>query len=201
MLYTIEGIDGVGKSTVVERLKVLFKNNPNVMFTKEPKFVTADEKQWLVKCCEPLQKLAFFFADHTKHMNTTIRPNVDDKVIICDRYIHSRIAYQAVDLHEHYVVDLHEAMDYIDNMHRFSVWPNKVFIIWSDKKMLKERLGKGHDGMDDKDIGRLLKIENEYINILMNMRVPYVGLDMADGSLNIAEEIFSNIMDNMNIEM
>jgi dTMP kinase len=196
MLFAIEGIDGVGKSTVVSILREGFEGMPNVFFTKEPRYIDADRKRWLLSIKDPLQRLFVFMLDHQEHMQDTVQPPLLSvpHAIITDRYIHSRIAYQTVEIAEYHKAEPMEVMGWIESLHKFSVWPDKVYIIWSDIDELTRRLKRGHDGMNEKDLNKLMKVEEVYLQILKRNRVPYVGFQMTEGSRDIAAEIGDSIL-------
>jgi len=201
MLFTFEGVDGVGKSTILNYIKealIEYKHN-NFILTKEPQYISPEMKQFLVHYTDPLSKLNWFYNDHIRHMKERIYPNVENNIILCDRYIHSRIAYQSYELTKYYLdkeeyMDLHDTMNNLIHMHKDSYWPDKIFIIWMDKEMLKERLSAGHDGMDESFIEKLSKIENVYLNLLIENGIPYIGYNMNMGSEYIAMDIIDNIL-------
>lgn len=194
MLLSIEGIDGVGKTTVINYLKEKFADNSLVVFTREPKYMDEEKKRLILSFKDPIYKLSVFWEDHMKHQVDFIVPNlIFGNTIICDRGIFSRIAYQAVEISNCYGTSIREAINYIEELHRYSYWPDKVFIIWSDEKMLYDRLSLKHDNMDTSDIAKLKKVEEAYLEALMDWKCPYVGLNMADGSEHIAAEIAGKI--------
>lgn len=109
-LITIEGIDGAGKTTVIEgteNTKGLKDKISDAVFTTEPK-----NKTWLgqvvrraISNDEPkLPSTSVFFlflAEHANHVDDFVRPNLQDgKTVICDRYIDSRYAYQSYELED-----------------------------------------------------------------------------------------------------
>ncbi len=96
----IEGLDGSGKTTQANILaKNLSKNYP-VFCTAEPShgkigsFIREGclyEDKRLPKEAEAL----LFAADRIEHMQSEIAPALaDGKVVICDRYVYSSLAYQ-----------------------------------------------------------------------------------------------------------
>lgn len=99
---TIEGIEGAGKSTLrtklSERLSSLGKE---VVLTREPgatelgqalRTILLDAKRTNL---DPLAELLLFFADRAQHLSEIVRPALQrGAIILCDRYIHSTIAYQ-----------------------------------------------------------------------------------------------------------
>ncbi len=107
MLITIEGIDGCGKSTLLRGLRINLKDL-HPIFTKEPtnsKIGKSLKHILLQPNADPLLEATLFLADHAAHVSGTIKPALSHKrVVICDRYIDSRIAYQQVSL-KNYMVD------------------------------------------------------------------------------------------------
>ena len=118
-LITLEGIDGSGKSTLVDALSAsdIGLEPEQLCKTQEP---TDDSIGRLIReqlsddSFGTLAELHLFIADHAHHLNTTIDPALQDgKTILCDRYFDSRIAYQAVGLNGiggdllTYIYDLH----------------------------------------------------------------------------------------------
>ena len=109
MFVAFEGIDGVGKSTQIERLANLY---PNAIVTKEPggtKFgeilrsiilsenfkFNGDNHINLGQICPKISKTAemfLFLADRAEHHDKVIAPN-RDKLILSDRSFVSGIAY------------------------------------------------------------------------------------------------------------
>lgn len=103
LFVTLEGGEGTGKSTVIERLsKDLRKRGYNVLTTREPGGSKLGEqiRVWLLHH-EPDVKvgdyaeLLLFLAARTQHLEEIILPALDQgKVVLCDRFNDSSIAYQ-----------------------------------------------------------------------------------------------------------
>lgn len=114
MLITLEGIDGSGKTSVWSALQEEF---PKAVFTCEPtdswygdavrRSVSDDE-------ADPLAELFLYTADHAAHLSSTIVPALDaGKVVISDRYIDSRYAYQATSLSARF----DDALSFVESVH------------------------------------------------------------------------------------
>lgn len=114
MLITLEGIDGSGKTSVWSALQDEF---PKAVFTCEPtdswygdavrRSVSDDE-------ADPLAELFLYTADHAAHLSSTIVPALDaGKVVISDRYIDSRYAYQATSLSARF----DDALSFVESVH------------------------------------------------------------------------------------
>ncbi|MFB6281212.1 MAG: dTMP kinase [Haloferacaceae archaeon] len=99
MLVTIEGLDGSGKSTLVEGLRGAF---PDATFTREPTdswYGEAVERSLADEDADPLAELFLYTADHAAHLARVVRPALDaGRLVVSDRYSDSRIAYQAATL-------------------------------------------------------------------------------------------------------
>jgi dTMP kinase len=99
---TIEGLDGCGKSTQLERLAVaLRKQGVAVVTTREPGGTVIGEKIRAVLLdsrtagLDPWAELALMFAARAQHIAEVIRPAIDaGKFVLCDRFTDSSEAYQ-----------------------------------------------------------------------------------------------------------
>ncbi len=98
----LEGPEGSGKSTLSKNLEAYFKaKNINAIFTREPGGSN-------VAVCQELRKLLLdhpgldkktevllFAANRCEHINKLILPALNDsKIVVCDRYVDSSLAYQ-----------------------------------------------------------------------------------------------------------
>ncbi|MCV3753830.1 dTMP kinase [Ureaplasma zalophigenitalium] len=106
LFIVFEGIDGAGKTTIIERLKNQLINEElidNFIFTREP-------GGYNNQACETIrafthQNLPFFdnltlaylyAASRNEHLLKTIKPALaQQKIIICDRFVHSSLVYQS----------------------------------------------------------------------------------------------------------
>jgi dTMP kinase len=99
---TIEGLDGCGKSTQLERLAAaLRKQGLDVVTTREPGGTAIGEKIRAVLLdsrtagLDPRAELALMFAARAQHIAEVIRPALDrGRFVLCDRFTDSSEAYQ-----------------------------------------------------------------------------------------------------------
>jgi dTMP kinase len=99
---TIEGLDGCGKSTQLEKLaKVLRKDGLQVVVTREPGGTpTGDKIRRLLldtgtANLSPYAELALMFASRAQHIKEIIQPGLaEGKIVLCDRFTDSTEAYQ-----------------------------------------------------------------------------------------------------------
>ena len=101
MFISVEGIEGCGKSTLVNGLsQYLQEKKIEYIITKEPgsttigkilRSILLDKKQKI----DPLTELTMMFSDRLDHLDKVIKPSLEKgKIVITDRYIDSTYAYQ-----------------------------------------------------------------------------------------------------------
>ncbi|NSM56670.1 dTMP kinase [Wolbachia endosymbiont of Atemnus politus] len=117
MFITFEGVDGSGKTTQSELLANHFKQirgENRVILTREPggtDFAEKVRKILLKDDVDPISELLLLVSMRYEHVKKLILPALKEgKIVICDRFIDSTIAYQGyglgVDLR--LIGDLHE---------------------------------------------------------------------------------------------
>jgi len=106
LFITLEGIDGVGKTTQARLLVEYFINKSfAVVHTFEPggtalgrsirRMLLDPENQQLA----PATEILLYAADRAQHVAEVIRPALaEGKVVVCERYIDSSVAYQGYGL-------------------------------------------------------------------------------------------------------
>lgn len=102
LFVTLEGIEGSGKSTLQRSLQeALSERGLSVVCTREPGATTLGAKirsLLLEQTDDPIcsqAELLLFSADRAEHVEKVLRPSLDaGSLVLCDRYIHSTIAYQ-----------------------------------------------------------------------------------------------------------
>lgn len=141
---SFEGIDGSGKSTQITRLKKYFEDkNYRVILTREPGGTDIGEKirQLILdpqnKSMTPMTEAMLYAASRAQHVEEVIKPAIDDgKVVICDRFVDSSIAYQG------YGRKLGESVDVINSYAVNEYMPNLTFLINIEPDLSTERIGQ-----------------------------------------------------------
>ncbi|MEW5945174.1 MAG: dTMP kinase [bacterium] len=147
LFFVFEGIDGSGKTTQVEMLdRALSAKGFDTLCTSEP-----TSGRWGRKIREiaergrngvtPDEELRCFIEDRREHVRKKIAPALKrGKIVLCDRYYHSTIAYQgALGIATDFIRRLNED----DN--RFPV-PDLVFYIDVPPETALERIAKARPG-------------------------------------------------------
>lgn len=99
-LITIEGLEGAGKTTVLNKLQEKLKDNPKFVFTREPggtELAESLRKIIIENELDPITELFLFEAARREHFVNVIFPALQEgKIVIIDRFTDSTAAYQGV---------------------------------------------------------------------------------------------------------
>lgn len=96
---TFEGPEGSGKTTVLNQINKLLSENYNIISTREPGGVsTGEEIRNILLDGENIDirtEALLFAASRREHLVEKVIPALkNNKVVLCDRYIDSSLAYQ-----------------------------------------------------------------------------------------------------------
>lgn len=106
LFITLEGVDGVGKTTQALLLKAyLEQKGHEIVHTFEPggTALGSSIRQLLLdpshKELSPMTEILLYAADRAQHVHETVRPALaDGKTVICERFVDSSLAYQGYGL-------------------------------------------------------------------------------------------------------
>ena len=105
MFVTVEGIDGSGKSTLARALAVRLGEHfgrERIVLTREP----TDQSSWGQRLRQSEregrlsrdEEIEHFHLDRLHHLESVVKPTLAaGKIVVCDRYVDSMLAYQARD--------------------------------------------------------------------------------------------------------
>lgn len=104
LFITFEGVEGSGKTTQINMLHAhLLRMNVDVVATQEPGGTRIGEEIRRIildpsfKEIHPMTETILYAADRAQHVYEVIKPALDaGKVVICDRFVDSTLAYQGV---------------------------------------------------------------------------------------------------------
>ena len=195
-----EGVEGCGKSYQSKKLyNNLKRKTVKALLTREPGgtrsaelirnlilkdyFNTANKKEKFDKYTDTL----LYLAARNEHVKTKIEPALKQKkVVICDRFIDSTIAYQ--------VYGKKVNVSFINNIHKFilkGLKPNLIFVLKVSSKSSKKRLSKRKikNRYDNFPQSFYNKAQNSFLKIAKNRKNYYV-LDSSDNNSNLEKKIF-----------
>src|SRR5665648_349474 len=137
IFIVIEGLDGSGKTTQAKFLAKKLEKTHKVLVTAEPSlgkigtFIREDclyEDKRLPTEAEAL----LFAADRIEHMHDEVKPALEDgKLVLCDRYIYSSLAYQG---------NAGLSLDWIKTINARALQPDFSFFIDVAPEKVIERL-------------------------------------------------------------
>jgi dTMP kinase len=167
-LIVFEGIEGSGKSTASRSLeKHLATKGYKVLWTREP---TTSKIGNLIESfligSTPVAEEAIpllFAADRADHTKRIIIPALNrGSIVICDRYIHSSLAYQTSGMGKIF------KQDWLQTINEYAISPDLVIFLDISPEEGLDRIGKWKRIHDDKffeDIETQKKIRQEYRQI------------------------------------
>ena len=194
-----EGIEGCGKSYQSKKLfKKLKKNNVSTILTREPGGTKTAElirnlilKDYFNKSGkEKFDKYTdtlLYLAARNEHVKTKILPALKKKkVVICDRFVDSTIAYQ--------VYGKKINFKFINDIHKIilgKIKPNLTFILKVSQKSAKERLKKRRSKNRYDNFSQLFydKAQKSFLKISKNKK-NYIVLDSSKNDDFVEKEIF-----------
>ena len=205
---TFEGIEGSGKSYQSQKLyKNLKRKNISVILTREPGGTKSAEKirnVILEDYFHPDSKEKFskytdtllYLAARNEHVQNIIRPAISKKkIIICDRFIDSTLAYQ--------VFGKGVSKNLVDSIHKFvlgSIKPDLTFVlkvnISKALRRLKKRKKKNRYDKFSKNF--YIKVQNAFIKIAKKNTRRYCIVDNSEDSTKTERIIFDKFMQFLN---
>ena len=146
LFISLEGSDGCGKSTQIARLKAwLEQRGYETLLTREPggcpiserirEVILSLDSKGMSDACEAL----LYAASRVEHVREVIEPALNcGKIVICDRFLDSSIAYQA------YGRELGEAFIRQINAPAIrKVFPDLTLLLELDRAHARQRLAQG----------------------------------------------------------
>lgn len=139
-----EGIDGSGKSTAARRVAAhLQGEGVNVFLTQEPTDTPAGKavRAAIDEDADPVSTTLLFLADRIQHCLVLEERLARGQTVVCDRFLHSTLAYQAVTLEGR----MRDPMQWLRGLHEHvSLRPDHVVLLDLPAKAAVERVaGRG----------------------------------------------------------
>ena len=204
-----EGVEGCGKSYQSKKLyNKLTSKNIDTVLTREPggtksselirnlilkDYFINDSKEKFDKYTDTL----LYLAARNEHIKNKIKPALlKKKVVICDRFIDSTIAYQ--------VYGKKVELNFIENIHKKilqGIRPDIVFILKVSKNSSRKRLRKRKtkNRYDNFAQSFYNKAQNSFIKIAKNRR-NYFILDSSTNDNSLEQKIFDTCNKYLNIK-
>ena len=208
LFVTFEGIEGSGKTYQCRKLyNELRKINLSVILTREPggtksaekirkvileDYFASDSKEKFSKYTDTL----LYLAARNEHVQNIIRPAISKKkIVICDRFIDSTLAYQ--------VFGKGVSKNLVDSIHKFvlgSIKPDLTFVlkITISKALQRLKKRKKKNRYDKFSKNFYIKVQNAFIKIAKKNTRRYCIVDNSEDSTKTESIIFDKFIQFLN---
>lgn len=191
MFVTLEGIDGSGKSTQAELLRVrLEADGFEVVATREPGGTELGERirQLLLHGDDmtPWAEALLYAASRAQHVEEVIAPALERGAwVVCDRYVDSSVAYQGVGrgLGLDRVLELNVAAV-------GGLMPDRTVLLALDPASLSARLPGEHDRLEREAHAFHARVAEGYRELAARFPERIVVVDAARAPTVVAEEVY-----------
>lgn len=192
MLVTLEGLDGCGKTTVWRTLKERY---PDAVFTKEPTeswYGDAVRRSVRDPEADPIAELFLYCADHAAHVTDTIEPALAaGKLVVSDRYVDSRLAYQGSILADR----IDYSMGFVRTVHDpFTMMPDLTIYLDIDVPTAVDRSG-GESKFEHEAF--LADVKDAYERLIEEEPERFVVIDATADATAVAEEVEAAIAERL----
>lgn len=176
-LVTFEGIDGSGKSTVIAHVaKSLRASGLDVETTREETDAPTGEvvRRSIRERWDPLATTFLFVADRAQHVPHLAASLAAGRLVLCDRFVHSTYAYQAVTL-EGRVPD---PASFLRSLHAgWCPMPDRVVLLTCDPARAVERTVARGETTPYEKVAFLSRVQERYLEEARKDAGRFVVLD------------------------
>jgi dTMP kinase len=197
MFITFEGGEGTGKTTLIKNVYDALKRDFSVVKTREPggslvaeairDVVLNPKYEGVTLYTESL----LFAASRAQHLDEVIIPALkENKIVLCDRYLDSSLAYQA------YARNL--GFDFVLSINKYAThnMPDLTFYIDLDPKIGMSRIhGRTYlDRLDQETNDFHQKVREGYLEVAKRYKDRIVVIDGSKSIEELTETILAHIM-------
>lgn len=196
LFIALEGGEGAGKSTQAQHLRERFEaTGRNVVVTYEPGGTALGQQLWpLISkgAVDPLIELFLFAMARAQHVTEVIRPALEKgDIVICDRYIHSSLAYQGYG--RGLALNHVRAVNHVATQ---GLEPDVVFLLDVPPEVGLKRKGRVEDdriGAESLDFHR--RVHEGYLELAAEERGRFVVIDGMQSSEAITAEMWAHVQE------
>jgi dTMP kinase len=203
LFITFEGVEGSGKSTQLNMLHAhLLRMNMDVVSTHEPggTRIGEDIRRILLdpanKEMHAMTEAVLYAADRAQHVYEVIKPAMNQgKIVLCDRYIDSTLAYQGV--------ARRMGMEGIQNLNEWiteDLYPDLTFLLEIPSRVGLKRMQKrsrSADRMENQPDSFHEQVQEAYKTLAKIFSKRFVILNGADKPENIHHKIMQEVTEFM----
>jgi dTMP kinase len=196
MFITFEGGEGTGKTTLIQGIAKALRTSHDVITTREPggsmiaeaiRDIILNPKYHGVT---PYTEALLLAASRAQHLDEVILPALkQNKIVLCDRYVDSSLAYQA------YARDL--GFDFVLSINRYAVenLPDLTFYIDLDPEIGLSRIAHRdkYDRLDQEAFDFHTRVRKGYLEVTKRYNNRIVLIDGNQSIEEIEKQILAEI--------
>jgi dTMP kinase len=196
MFITFEGGEGTGKTTLIQGIAKALRTSHDVITTREPggsmiaeaiRDIILNPKYHGVT---PYTEALLLAASRAQHLDEVILPALkQNKIVLCDRYVDSSLAYQA------YARDL--GFDFVLSINRYAVenLPDLTFYIDLDPEIGLSRIAHRdkYDRLDQEALDFHTRVRKGYLEVTKRYNNRIVLIDGNQSIEEIEKQILAEI--------
>ncbi|MBQ4649454.1 MAG: dTMP kinase [Firmicutes bacterium] len=197
IFISIEGPDGSGKSTQIENIKRFFADkNIEIVFTREPGGTPIGDRIreiLLDNNCKEMDYMTeamLYAASRAQHVAQVIKPALEaGKIVICDRFVDSSMAYQGYGRH------LGDAVAVINSYAVAGCMPDITFLMKLDPSIGKSRAASRNqeDRLESEKVAFHQEVYNGYLQLEKDNPDRIFGIDASRGIDEIRDDIYKKL--------
>ncbi len=204
LFIVFEGIEGSGKSYLSKRLyKKLKKKIKSIILTREPGGTKRAEKIRQIILFDYFQKrnkekfhkytdTLLYMAARNEHIQNKIKPALNNgKIVICDRFIDSTLAYQVYGkgVNKEFITNIHKII--LNNIRPDLTFVLKVNINSALNRLKKRKVTNRYDKFPKKFYDRAQKA---FIKIANKNKKKYFVMDNSSNDKIIEDKIYKIVI-------
>ena len=196
---TIEGGEGSGKSTLIERLFSFLNEEKEgeVVKTFEPGGTPFGEhvRELLLEKHEvqmsPKSELFLFLSDRAHHVESLIKPSLEKgMIVLCDRFTDSSLAYQGG---AREIAQIDEKLEEVCLFATGGLVPDITFFLDLDPERGLSRITGGRDRLESEHLNFHKRVRESYLMLAKKYPERYCVLDALKSSDEVFEQALSEI--------
>lgn len=196
---TVEGLDGSGKTTQVDRLEEKLKQfGYSVLRTREPggcnisedirRIILNPDNMEMCDTCEAL----LYAAARAQHVQQVIRPAVErGQLVLCDRFVDSSVAYQGGG--RELGVDTIQQINApaVDGMEPDAT----LYLAIDHREALMRRLNASEpDRLELQDVEFHARVQKAYVRLIRENKKRFLVVDAEQDIDSVAEDAFARVL-------
>lgn len=196
MFITFEGGEGTGKTTLIQEIATHLRQKHDVITTREPggSMITEAIRDIILnpkyQGVTPYTEALLLAASRAQHLDEVILPALKQgKIVLCDRFIDSSLAYQG------YARKL--GYDFVLSINRYAVenLPQLTFYIDLDPRIGLSRIAKRdkYDRLDQEAFDFHTEVRQGYLEVADTYKERIVTIDGSKTIKEIEEQIILEI--------